>query len=392
MKTVILKLLNRAEDLAQTQPIMAFFLAAALLALFLSAYFEGVTRTPSATVPSTLISHVYRQAKALIWALMLVTFTARAISLLSGYFRQTLAAFQQTHGRITQANYQAVQTIWGAAQVQSDLRMDIYYDEEVTERIESEDLTKPAMLRKKTVRYFAPGNPFVPGRHSVTLRQNPRRKGSAIYGGYETSCQFSWSVKNPAARDLKCNLKFPFPAQRAMYDELSATLNGADVLPAMEIREGALVLARDLKANESLEFQIGFKSRGMSTWYFQVPEPREIRDFTLTLTLADLPKGKLNYPEGCMSPTAVQMTNNGAGSALTYRLDHAISNKGMGITLPKIAQPGAATNAVLKEMEGGWLLTFSVLLLTLTLLDIGRAGVAGGSLCRRNRFCLPSDE
>jgi hypothetical protein len=248
--------------------------------------------------------------------------------------------------------------------------MEIYYDEEITERIESEDLTKPAVLRKKTVRHFAPANPFVSGQHAVTLRQNNRKKGSAIYGGYDTDCRFRWSLTNPAPRDFKSTLKFPFPAEGAMYDALSATLNGIDVLPAMEIKESALVLARDLKAGEALDLQIGFKSRGMSTWYFQVMDLREIRDFTLTLTLPDLPRARLNHPEGCMSPTGIQPTAEGAGSVLTYRLDHAISNKGMGIALPKVTQPGAVTNAVLNEIERGWLLTFAALLLTLTVFNI----------------------
>lgn len=367
MKTFVIKLFNRAENLAQTEPVLAFFVGGALLALFLSSFFRG--RGGPSEQPGALLN-LYRQAKALVWALMLVAFTATGLSLLRGYLHQTLTAFQRTHGRITQANYHAVQTIWGAPQVQTDLRMEIYYDEEITERIESEDLTKPAVLRKKTVRHFAPGNPFVAGRHAVTLRQNPRRKGSAIYGGYETDCRFRWALTNPALHDFKCNLKFPFPAQGAMYDALSAALNGADVLPAMEIKEGALVLARELKSGEGMDLQIAFKSRGMNTWYFQVMEPREIRDFTLTLTLPDLPKAKLNYPEGCMSPTEVQATGDGAGSMLTYRLDHAISNKGMGIALPKITQPGAATNAVLNEVERGWLLTFAALLLTLTLFNI----------------------
>lgn len=83
-----------------------------------------------------------------------------------------------------------------------------------------------------------------------------------------------------------------------MYDELSATLNGQDVLPQVQIREGALVLARDVQPNEAMDFQLAFKSRGMSHWYFHVREAREVRDFTLTLTLPDLPKDRLNYPEG----------------------------------------------------------------------------------------------
>src|SRR5437667_546724 len=158
-----------------------------------------------------------------------------------------------------------------------------------------------------------------------------------------------------------------------MYDDLSATLNGADVLPQMQLKDATLMLARELQANEALDFKIAFKSRGVSFWYFQVREAREIRDFLLTLTLPYLPKAKLNYPGGCMTPTDIQPTAGARGCVLTFRLDHAISNQGMGVVLPSLPQPGKMTNAVLGESERAWLLLFAMLALTLTLAQVRHA-------------------
>jgi hypothetical protein len=158
-----------------------------------------------------------------------------------------------------------------------------------------------------------------------------------------------------------------------MYDNLSATLNGTDILPIMELKDTALILTRNFKPNETLDLAISFESRGMSFWYLQVKEAREIRDFTLTLRLPDLPKARLNYPEGCMTPTQIASTSDNQGCTLTYRLDHAISNKGMGISLPELPQPGEATNLLLAEVERGWLLVFSMLILGLTLSAIPHA-------------------
>ena len=59
------------------------------------------------------------------------------------------------------------------------MKVEIYTDEEATERIESEDLTKPAVLRKKIVRHPVTANPFVAARHDIVLKQNARKKGSA---------------------------------------------------------------------------------------------------------------------------------------------------------------------------------------------------------------------
>lgn len=207
----------------------------------------------------------------------------------------------------------------------------------------------------------------------MTLKQNPRKKGSAFYGGYETDCSFNWKLRNPSGTNQNCTLTFPLPASGAMYDGLVATLDGKDVVPQMEIKDGSLVLERNVQPNEAMDFHIAFKSRGLSYWYFQVREPREIRDFTLTLNLPDLPKAKLNYPDGCMTPTEITPTKDNLGTILTYRLNHALTDKGMGISLPELPQPGETTRAVLYEIEDAWLLVFTILLLSLTLASIRHA-------------------
>jgi len=366
---ILLHLVNRFNDLTDHQPVLALLLGGALLAVFLSVLFRR--QPPAAGGKTGVFWTLYNTFTRLLWATVLVALVLAALVPLRNYLRQTAAHFQRNHGRVTQANYDAVQTIWGAEQEQGELKVEIYTDVEVTERIESEDLTRPAVLRKKIVRNAVTGNPFLSARHDVTLRQNPRRKGSAVYGGYETACQFTWKLKNPADSPQTCTLTFPLPASGSMYDRIAATVNGADVLPSMELRAHTLVLTRTVQPNEALDVRIGFESRGVSFWYFQVREAREIRDFILTLNLPDLPVADLNYPGGCMTPTEIKPL--AGGSTLTFRLDHAISSQGMGIALPSLPQPGATTNAVLGETETAWLLIFAMLVLGLTLAPVNHA-------------------
>jgi hypothetical protein len=91
------------------------------------------------------------------------------------------------------------------------------------------------------------------------------------------------------------------------------------------------------------------------------------------MKLPDLAESHLNYPEGCMTPTDIKPTADGQGCVLTYRLDHAISSKGMGISLPSLPQPGATTSAVLSQVEISWLFLFALLLLGMTLLEVNHA-------------------
>jgi len=371
MTYTFLKLLARAGGLANEEPLLALFVGAAFLAVFFTALFQK--KEPESDGPVSLAWALYRQLLRLCCAAAMVLLLLAAMSGLRTYLSHASATFASEHGRVTQANYNAVQTIWGAEQRQGELQVDIYHDEEITERIESEDLTKPAILRKKTVRHTAVGNPYVSENHVVTLTQNPRKKGSAFYDGFETANHFSWKLRNPMDTPQSCLLKFPLPAAEAVYDNLTARLNLQDVLPRMEIKDGSLLLALDLQPGESFDFDIGFQSRGLSYWYFQISEPREIRDFTLALNLPDLVVRQLNYPGGCMTPTDIKPTADGHGTALTYHLDHALSDKGMGIALPQLPQPGETTRAVLTEIDRAWLLVFAMLALGLTIAGVRHA-------------------
>jgi len=365
MNLIVSKLLGRASDLVQVEPAIALFLGAALLAVFLTTLLTA--KSPVDAGGTSLPWTLYRQFLRLSWALLLVALLAGAVSVLRGYLGKCVTQFQRTHGRITQANYDAVQTIWGAEQIQGELNVDVYHMEEITERIESEDPEKAALIKKKRVHKSVTGNPFVSAHHDVTLRQNPRKKGSAFYGGYDTDCSFLWKLRNPSDAPQKMALTFPLPAVGAIYDGLAATLDGKDVLADMQIKDGSLVLERDVTPGQELEFRIAFKSRGLSYWYLQVREAREIRDLTLTLTLPDLAKAKLNYPDGCMPPAEIQPTKDNLGSVLIYHLDHALTDKGMGISLPQLAQPGETTRAVLNETENAWLLLFAAVALALAI-------------------------
>jgi len=375
MKDILLLLFDRFGALASVEPLLALFLGAALLAVFLTAVFAPPHPPGPPGGGFNLGWTLYRQAAKVVWAALLVLFLATVVGVTRTYLRQNLEIFQGNHGRVTRANYNAVQTIWGSEQQQADLKVDIYHNEEITERVELDDPAKPAILHQKTVKVSAAGNPYLAENHVVALQQNPRKKGSAVYDGYETNCAFSWKLRNPTDLAQNCTITFPLPAAQAVYHDLTATLNGVDVLPNMQIKDASVVLALNLRPGETFDFRLAFKSRGLAYWYFQVPEPRELRDFTLTVNLADLPAAKLNYPDGCMTPTAVKPLAGGQGVSLTYHLDHALSNKGMGIAFPQLAQPGAVTRAVLNETERAWILSVAVLAIGLTLAGVRQAVV-----------------
>ena len=370
------QLISLAQNFLDRQPTLALAMGGTLAAVFLGTVFG---RREDQGEPPGAAMGIYLQLCRVVWAMMLVALVAGAAVLLQSYLGRVLSDYHHAHGRLTETNLEAVRTIWGDEQIQGELSADLWWEQEETEPIESEDLSKPAITRKHTVRYTVAENPFVTTRHEVTIRQNPRHKGSAVYAAYETACHFTYVLRNPAEHDVTAQFKFPLPSASSMYDDLAITLNGTNELDALQVEKGALVLEEHLAQGETANLQIAFKSRGLAYWYFQIRQPREVRDFELLLKLPDLPKSKLNYPEGCMTPTQIMPTDDGHGCTLAYRLDHAICNKGMGIELPSLSQPGETTTAVLAEAEKGWVLLFAAVVLGLALVG-GRGGVLVGVL------------
>src|SRR6266540_305603 len=102
MKPILLKLSNRAGDLAGVEPLIALFLGAALLAVFLTAFLQSRSDAdPSGKLGLlwTLYGHFTRLARAL----MLVALLAATISVLRIYLRQTVSNFQRTHVNLRDA-------------------------------------------------------------------------------------------------------------------------------------------------------------------------------------------------------------------------------------------------------------------------------------------------
>lgn len=362
MMSLLQPLWERVNIALGSQPIFALALGAALLAVLLSTVLR-----PDPNPTTSLAWTIWKSLGRLAWAATLVALLAAAAAGWINYLDRASSEFRHDHGRVTETNLGAVRTIWGPEQEQGELSVALRWEEEQIERLESEDPTKPTVTRKRKINHTVDENPFVRARHTVTLRQSPRKKGPAIYAGYTTECRFSWRLRNPATNDVTATLRFPLPASSAMYDDLAVRLNSTNVLDRLRVRNNALEFEQPLKTGEEFDCDVSFKSRGLQHWYFQVRDPREIRDMELTLALPDTARKSLNYPEGCMTPTEITDTPDHKGVTLAFRLDRALSNKGMGIQLPQPKQPGELTGAVLGEVRKGWVLLFAALLLGLTL-------------------------
>lgn len=277
--------------------------------------------------------------------------------------------FHATHGSRSEANLLSAQSIWGRPHVQRELGVVHFVEVEVQEEIPREDPSQPPLYRNRVERQQVPQNSITGFTGQVDLTLSEREKGYALYNGYIIDARFEYVVVNDSDLETEADFTFPLSSEQTLYEGFMITIDGRDISPLLRFSEDLVQWQIDMQPRQQIEVVVAYSSRGMETFYYQVPAKREIKDFVLTLTVDRLPVSLLNYPQGCLTPTEIRPTGDQKGSILTWRFDRAITVAGMGVALPVPEQPGAQVLRVL--LNSPYALTLLVTVVSLTLLIRG---------------------
>jgi hypothetical protein len=272
--------------------------------------------------------------------------------------------FRRQHGRVSEANLSSVESIWGRPHVQRDLTVSHSYQVPVTEEVR--DQFGRIVTRTRMETRYVPQNSITRTRGEVTLHRSERMKGTARYPGFTLDVAFDYTVRNFADRRTDAHFDFPLSPEQTMFDGFTVRVNGQDMSSRLQFDPYDVTWTLPMDPGQVDEVSVTYRSRGLQRFYYQVSDVREIRDFLLTLRLPDIPLREINYPEGCITPTSKQAANG--GSVLEWRLDRALTTRGMGVALPEPAQPGALVARVLRyAWHGGMLLLVTVVITAIAL-------------------------
>jgi hypothetical protein len=253
-----------------------------------------------------------------------------------------ILTFNSTHGSLSEISRESAQSIWGRPHMQREL-----------------DISE------------LPQNSIIGFRGDVVLTASEREKGYALYSGYIIDARYEYHVINNLEVKRRAEFRFPLSPDQTMHDDFIVTVDGKDISSELEIRRDDWVSWKhEMRPGQESTIVVSYRSRGMDTFYYQIPTQRHIQDFILTLTIDRLPVDLLNYPERCLTPTEIQATKDKKGSILTWQLDSAITKSGMGVSFPQPEQPGAQVLRVL--VNSPYAITLLATMLALTLLILGR--------------------
>src|SRR5215212_2096836 len=243
-------------------------------------------------------------------------------------FSRTYDSDQVLEGQVT--------SLWGAPQSQSPPAATAEHTEpKTTETLENGK--KKVVTEKVSV---IAASPIKTSRVDVSLGLEHRQKGLLWYSTYKIGFDGTYVFRN-ATEQERVTFTLKFPAERAIYDDLVFTVNGAPV--ALTNENDAAAGTASVKPGETATLHVAYKSQGLDDWRYNFgggdaktgAGVAQVRDFRMRI-LTDFKE--IDFPENTLSPSEKRET--GDGWELEWSYKNLVSGFQIGMSMPEKLQPG----------------------------------------------------
>jgi len=223
-----------------------------------------------------------------------------------------------------------IESTWGTAQEQSP-PVALYTTSE-TKTFEKEEggRTVTKTYEDKINHSLTPDSSNI----DVALNLDHRQKGLLWYSTYAVKFAGEYTFTNPTDKDQFVSFRLKFPADKAIYDDVTVLIDGQKVPISND--NDAIVARANVPAGKTVTMQAGYRSQGMDSWQYKLgSDVAQAKNFTLSMhtNFRDI-----DFAENTLSPTEKRQTSNGWD--LTWKYTNLISGFQIGMTMPEKLQPG----------------------------------------------------
>jgi hypothetical protein len=168
----------------------------------------------------------------------------------------------------------------------------------------------------------------------VKLHLDHRQKGLLWYNTYSADFSGAYVFRNDTDQARPVTLSWPFPAEKAVYDDLSFALDGK---PLEFKNDNSQATAAVLfAAGETHALTVSYRSQGLDSWQYDFGSGvSQVRDFRLRMTTNFR---DVDFAENSVSPTEKSATPG--GWELTWRYRNLVSGYALAVLMPSKIQPG----------------------------------------------------
>ncbi len=191
-----------------------------------------------------------------------------------------------------------------------------------TRRTVTRRITEPVALDASDVR--------------AALGLEHRQKGLLWYSTYKVRFDASYTLANPHRVRQVVEIALPFPAQKAVFDDLRFEIDGKPWLQPPTAKDGRITGTVELAPEEKVTLRAGYRSQGLGRWTYAFGSGvSEVRNFRLAIT-TDF--RDIDFPEDGMSPTRKELTDN--GWHLVWEFRRLVAGVNIALVMPEKLQPG----------------------------------------------------
>ena len=173
-------------------------------------------------------------------------------------------------------------------------------------------------------------------RASVDLDLAHRQKGLLWYATYTVMFKSAYTFRNPDNEPRELHVRFPLPAQDALYDNFAFVIDGRPAKLGNDVSKEVIAVAQAPAAG-AVTVDVQYQSRGLGTWTyaFSPNGAAQVRNFNLVMrtNFRDI-----DFPAGTVSPGS--KTEDSNGWTLTWTFANLISGQAIGMELPEKLNPG----------------------------------------------------
>jgi inner membrane protein involved in colicin E2 resistance len=223
-----------------------------------------------------------------------------------------------------------VESSWGSPQRQ------IPPNATYTYLVKSKSVTKED---GKTVEKITESEAYAPlplesSKVEVALDLEHRQKGLLWYSTYKSAFSGTYVFRNNTGQNQSISFIWSFPAEKALYDDLSMTLDGQPV--AFVTDKSVISTEATMAPDASATLQVSFRSQGLDSWQYSFGgDVAQVRDFSLVMTTNFR---DIDFPENTLSPTEKHTLGN--GWVLSWRYKNLVSGYNIAMAMPAKLQPG----------------------------------------------------
>lgn len=225
-----------------------------------------------------------------------------------------------------------VMQLWGAPQSQQPPALAVVRHE--TEQVETE--VNGIKSRKAVVRRIV--EPFALQGSDVraALSLEHRQKGLMWYATYKVRFDAAYTLANPSRERQVVEIALPFPAERAVFDDLRFEVDGRPWLQPPVAKEGRITGRVELGPEEQVTLRAGYRSQGLDRWTYAFGNGvSDVRNFRLAVT-TDF--RDIDFPDDGISPTSKELSDR--GWHLVWQFRRLVAGVNVAVVMPQKLQPG----------------------------------------------------